>query len=97
MKTIKLSFDELPQAVAVLLEHTEQIKALLQEREASTSQPDLMSIKQVAEYLNLHTSSIYYRTSQGTIPFIKLEGSKQIRFSRRRIDQWLEKCERLAA
>lgn len=97
MKTIKLSFDELPQAVAVMMQEMEQIKVLLQERADSPSVSDLMSVAQVAAYLNLSVSSIYARTSRGTIPFLKLEGSSKLTFSKRRIDQFLRQGERLAA
>lgn len=54
--------------------------------------PKLMSVKELAEYLDLSQRTIYNMISRGEIPFIKIGG--QYRFRQDRIDEWLEQRSR---
>jgi excisionase family DNA binding protein len=51
----------------------------------------LLTIKEIAEYLQVKTSTIYQWTHQGYIPHIKL--GNHVRFRINRIDKWLDKNE----
>jgi excisionase family DNA binding protein len=48
---------------------------------------NLLTIKEVAEYLGVHTSTIYKYAQQGKIPAFKL--GKDWRFTRKHIDDWI--------
>lgn len=48
----------------------------------------LLSVEQVAEYLQLNRSTVYDWAQKGKIPAIKL--GQIWRFRRREIDRWLE-------
>ncbi len=50
----------------------------------------LMTVKEVAEYLQLDEHTIYRMARKGEIPAYKIAG--QWRFKRELIEQWLEKC-----
>lgn len=49
---------------------------------------NILTIKEVAEYLGVHTSTIYKYAQQGKIPAFKL--GKDWRFTRKHIDNWIE-------
>lgn len=49
---------------------------------------NIMTIREVADYLGVHTSTIYKYAQQGKIPAFKL--GKDWRFTRKHIDNWIE-------
>ena len=58
--------------------------------QAQTNLSDLLNIKQAAELLGLSTATLYTKVHNRTIPFIKTKGSKTLRFSRKKIMEWLD-------
>ena len=48
----------------------------------------VMNIKQVAEYLGVHVSTIYKYAKKGTIPAFKI-GADWI-FTKKHIDKWID-------
>ncbi|MCA9395150.1 MAG: helix-turn-helix domain-containing protein [Candidatus Omnitrophica bacterium] len=48
----------------------------------------VLTIKDVAKYLSLHTSTIYRYAQKGVIPAFKV--GSDWRFSRRHIDAWID-------
>ena len=48
----------------------------------------VLTIKDVAKYLSLHTSTIYRYAQKGEIPAFKV--GSDWRFSRRHIDAWID-------
>lgn len=48
----------------------------------------VLTIKDVAKYLSVHTSTVYRYAQQGVIPAFKI--GSDWRFSRKHIDQWIE-------
>ena len=48
----------------------------------------VMTIKQVADYLGVHTSTVYRYAQQGNIPAFKI--GSDWRFSRKHIDAWID-------
>lgn len=56
---------------------------------------DILTIREVAEYLKLNEKTTYRLTAKGEIPGFKVGGSW--RFRRREIDTWIEeqvKCKK---
>ncbi len=54
-----------------------------------TSHPaQIMTLRQVADYLGLHIMTVYKLTREGRVPAAKIGG--QWRFKRDVLDQWLE-------
>lgn len=98
MKQVKISYDELPEVVARLVENNEKIMSLLTERiGAERPARDLMGADETAELLGLSKSCVYQKVHRREIPFIKLQGSTAIRFSRKAITSWLEAGQKHAA
>lgn len=50
---------------------------------------EIMTIKQVAEYLKVSPRSIYKLVKEGTIPTFKI--MNMWRFERSKIDEWIDK------
>lgn len=50
---------------------------------------DLITIKEVAEYLKVAEKTVYRMSAEGRIPAYKVGGSW--RFRRKEIEQWFEK------
>ena len=81
MKT--LTFENLPEAVGLLIEKVENLeKHLLENSGRKTTEPSnqLMTVDQAAEFLNLAKPTIYSMVSRGEIPYMKR--SKRLYFSR---------------
>lgn len=51
----------------------------------------LLTVKEVAEWLQVKPSTLYAWVAQGKMPALKLQGV--IRFRRADIDAWLEDCQ----
>ncbi len=49
----------------------------------------LLSVGQVAEFLNLHPTTIYQKVAEGSIPYTRI--GRAVRFDRRMIDDWLDR------
>ena len=46
-----------------------------------------MNVKQLSEYLQISTSNIYKRTTNGSIPVIKM--NKSVIYDKEEIDKWM--------
>ena len=54
----------------------------------SIASKEVMNIKEVADYLGVHTSTIYKYAQAGTIPAFKI--GSDWRFSVKHIDRWID-------
>jgi len=54
--------------------------------------PTLLTIRQLADYLNIKRSTLYAWVEQGIIPHYKM--NRLIRFKKEEIDAWLERMEK---
>ncbi|MBI2193344.1 MAG: helix-turn-helix domain-containing protein [Planctomycetes bacterium] len=54
--------------------------------------PQLMTVRQMAEFLQVSTDKVYEMTQRGEIPAIKI--GQQWRFNRDDIEKWLKSCSR---
>jgi excisionase family DNA binding protein len=52
-------------------------------------QKTVMTIKEVADYLGVHTATIYKYAQQGELPAFKI--GSDWRFTKKHIDEWIEK------
>jgi PTS system nitrogen regulatory IIA component len=59
---------------------------LLKEAVAMADEP-LMGVREIAEYLNVHISSVYMWSQKGQMPAIKM--GSMWRYRRSEIDEWL--------
>ncbi len=59
-----------------------------QGKTVSRIEKEVMNIRDVADYLGVHTSTIYKYAQQGTIPAFKI--GSDWRFSIKHIDQWID-------
>ena len=48
-----------------------------------------LNTDEAATYLGLSKNTIYHFVCERRIPFVKMPGSNQVRFSRDEIDQWM--------
>lgn len=52
-------------------------------------QKNIMTIREVADYLSVHTATIYKYAQKGEIPAFKI--GSDWRFTKKHIDEWIEK------
>ncbi|MBE0661391.1 MAG: helix-turn-helix domain-containing protein [Bacteroidales bacterium] len=81
MKTI--SFNNLPEAVGLLIEKIDRLERILSEQTTqspSVAQPELMTVPQAAKFLNLAVPTVYSMVSRGEFPYMKR--SKRLYFSK---------------
>lgn len=89
MKTLK--FEELPQAVATLLDKIEEVHLLLQNNNKESVPPDQwFNIEELCDYLPNHPAkqTVYGWVGQRAIPCRKK--GKKLYFLKSEIDEWLK-------
>lgn len=87
---MKLSFEELPNAVSEIFSKLTNIERLLQEQGGNNAsdQNDLLSIKQAAEFLNLSVPTLYGYVHRLEIPHSKIK--KRLYFSKKDLNEWVK-------
>ena len=84
-----VSFENLPQAVSLLLEKVETLEQLLKSQQNTSAPSDRpMSITEAAKFLNLSVPTLYGFVSKRTIPFSKL--GKRLYFSEAELTSWVK-------
>ena len=86
-----LTFDKLPEAVAMLTKEVSELKRLLIEKQeqAPTDQPEqLLTIQQAAEFLSLTVPTMYSKVSKGELPVMKR--GKRLYFSRTELLEYVK-------
>ena len=85
-----LTFDQLPNAVAMLTKEVRELKRLFIERqETPTDQPEqLLTIQEAADFLSLTVPTMYSKVSKGELPVMKR--SKRLYFSRTELLEYLK-------
>ena len=87
----KLTFDELPEAILILIKQVNELKRLLIEsQEQVNNAPDdqLLGVQDAAKFLNLSTPTIYSKVSKGELPFMKR--SKRLYFSKIELMEYIK-------
>ena len=78
----KLTFDQLPNAVTMLIKEVGELKQLLiNNQEKSIVEPPerLLTVQETAQFLSLSVATIYSKVSRGELPVMKR--SKRLYFS----------------
>ena len=87
----KINFENLPQAVSLLLEKVDSLEQLLKSQQTIISQAPSdrpMSIKEAAKFVNLTVPTLYGFVSKRTIPFSKV--GKRLYFSENELTSWIQ-------
>lgn len=86
----KISFDNLPEAVAELFEKLNNIERLLQENGTQpTSETDqLLTIQEAANFLTLSVHTLYGHVHRASIPVNKRGG--RLYFSKQELTEWVK-------
>jgi excisionase family DNA binding protein len=87
-----LTFEKLPEAVAILTKEVIEFKRLFienQERRPHNAIEELLSIDEAAEFLMLAKPTLYSKVSKNAIPFMKR--GKRLYFSRTELMEYLKK------
>lgn len=87
---MKVTFEELPNAVSEIYSKLTNIERLLQAQsgESKQDQNDLLVIKQAAELLNLSVPTLYGYVHERMIPHSKIK--KRLYFSKRELTEWVQ-------
>ena len=87
---MKLSFEELPQAVSEIHSKLSNIERLLQERSSDpkNDEDELLTIQQAAKLLQLSVPTLYGYVHRSEIPVCKR--SKRLYFSKRELMEWIK-------
>ena len=91
MITNVVSFENLPQAVSLLLEKVDTLEQLLKSQQTIISQAPSdrpMSIAEAAKFVNLTVPTLYGFVSKRTIPFSKV--GKRLYFSEKELTSWIQ-------
>jgi len=85
------TFDQLPQAVAMLTKEVSELKQLLlqkSDQQVTTPTEQLLTVQEAADFLNLSVPTIYSKVSKGELPFMKR--GKRLHFSSTELMQYLK-------
>lgn len=90
----KISFDQLPEMVAMILEKIEGIEKQLSKNGniEISYQDELMTVNEASEFLNLATSTIYSKVCRREIPVMK--PGKRLYFNKKELINWLNISQR---
>lgn len=85
----KISFEQLPEMVALLLEKVERLEnLLLTGKEDGTVVKEMLTTIEAAEYMGVSKSWLYKMTMQGELPTYR-PGGKRIYLKRSEINDWM--------
>lgn len=84
----KVSFDNLPQAVSLLIEKVDLLQQLLQTQSNKVATDKPMSVNQAAKFVNLAVPTLYGLVSNRIIPFSKV--GKRLYFSEQELTAWIQ-------
>ena len=86
-----LTFDQLPQAVAMLTKEVSELKQLLlqkSDQQATPQAEQLLTVKEAADFLNLSVPTVYSKVSRCELPVMKR--GKKLHFSSTELMQYLK-------
>jgi excisionase family DNA binding protein len=83
-----LTFNNLPEAITLLLEEVKGIKELLKNHKQAEQPDEIMTIEEAATFTKLTKTTIYSKVSDGTIPSNKRGG--RLYFSKDELTNWIK-------
>ena len=87
----KINFENLPQAVSLLIEKVDSLELLLKSQQSNNSNAPSdkpMSISEAAKFVNLTVPTLYGFVSKRSIPFSKV--GKRLYFSETELTSWIQ-------
>ena len=87
----KINFENLPQAVSLLIEKVDSLELLLKSQQSNNSNAPSdkpMSISEAANFVNLTVPTLYGFVSKRTIPFSKV--GKRLYFTEAELSSWIQ-------
>ena len=60
----------------------------------NSSSSDLLKTKEAADFLGYKVSTIYRKVSNGELPYMKVEGTNRLRFSKEALIDWIKRGKR---
>lgn len=94
----KITFEQLPQAVSLLIGEVKELKDLLRNSNIAVEPSDRwFNLQELCEYLPDHPAkqTVYGWIAQRSIPYHKT--GKKLQFRQSEIDQWIQVSRRLTA
>lgn len=85
IEEIKCILEAIRAEVQKICERLDNLQKLL----SSSASKNVMTVADVARYLDITEYTIYKMTRNGKIPFKKLENGKRVYFLRDEIDEWI--------
>jgi len=85
------TFDQLPQAVAMLTKEVSELKQLLllkSDQQITIPSEQLLNVQEAADFLNLSVPTVYSKVSRGELPVMKR--GKKLHFSNNELMQYLK-------
>jgi len=68
----KINFEQMPMAIATLIEEVSELKKIVSEKSTTTEQKEkLLTVEEAAKFLDLTKTSIYIKVSKGELPVMK--------------------------
>ena len=95
-KTIKkISFNDVPQTLALILNKVEKLETLLQNNQSSEPADRWLNLQELCNYLPDHPAkqTVYGWIVQRAIPYHKT--GKKLQFRKSEIDEWIQKLKNL--
>lgn len=93
-----ITFEQLPQAVSMLIGEVKELKDLLRNSNNAVESSDRwFNLQELCEYLPDHPAkqTVYGWIAQRTIPYHKT--GKKLQFRKSEIDEWIQNSRRLTA
>ena len=91
------SFDQLPQAMAMLIKEVDELKQLILQtakQQETSLEEKLLTVTEAAKFLNLSVPTIYTKVSKNELPVMKR--GKRLYFSNTELMQYLKEGRKLS-
>lgn len=78
------------EAIRTEMQKNGELLDSMQKLISSSASKNVMTVADVARYLDITEYTVYKMTRNGKIPFKKLENGKRVYFLRDEIDEWIK-------
>lgn len=78
------------EAIRTEMQKNGELLDSMQKLISSSASKNVMTVADVARYLDITEYTVYKMTRNGKIPFKKLENGKRVYFLREEIDEWIK-------
>ncbi|WP_018629562.1 helix-turn-helix domain-containing protein [Niabella aurantiaca] len=85
---IEQRLEKIEEEIASIKKALERVLNKPQALQATGNEPEIMTVKQLAQFTGIDENMIYANCAKGDIPYFKL--GKQYRFKKKEIQEWLK-------